>query len=558
MNIYVTIAIFLALFAFKVIYDYWDTKQSAIKKLNAKWAKLSEEEISYERKQTIPSYFESVQDKRVDIDDITFHDLDMETLFYDMNQTGSAIGEEYLYSLLRKPVISKEEYEERIKLIHIFEEDELARTEAGISFIKMGKLRKISVFEYLNMLDLFTNRGIILDYISLITVIASFALIPVLKLESLIFIVLAGIFSMYVYYTRKAKIGVYYDILMYLLRVFHGMDRLIKNNIPSLNDYTATMKDDLKEFQKFRRFSFLVVSSIDGGSIVDIIFDYIRMFFHLDLIKFHQMVHVVQNKKDVLCSIYEKLGLLDAMHAAASYRGYLKKNGYCEPTFVDDKKAGIIAEGLYHPFLTEPVKQTFQEEKSVLLTGSNASGKSTFLKAVALNAILAQTIGTAVADLYQAPKYKIFSSMALSDNLFENESYFVVEIKSLKRIMDTLEEEIPTLCFIDEVLRGTNTLERISASAEILKTITNGNVMCFAATHDGELTYILEKYYSNYHFTEQIVKNQIHFEYLLHKGRATSKNAISLLSMFHYDKKVVEDARKLAEGYLENGTWPVL
>ena len=103
----------------------------------------------------------------------------------------------------------------------------------------------------------------------------------------------------------------------------------------------------------------------------------------------------------------------------------------------------------------------------MLLTGSNASGKSTFLKSVALNAILAQTIYTVMADSYRAPYFRIYSSMALKDNLMGNESYFIVEIKSLKRIYESADEKVPMLCLIDEVLRGTNTVERIAASSQI-------------------------------------------------------------------------------------------
>ena len=76
---------------------------------------------------------------------------------------------------------------------------------------------------------------------------------------------------------------------------------------------------------------------------------------------------------------------------------------------------------------------------SVLITGSNASGKSTFIKSAAINAILAQTINTVCAKSYQASFFKVYTSMALTDNLFANESYYVVEIKSLKRILDVVE-----------------------------------------------------------------------------------------------------------------------
>lgn len=94
--------------------------------------------------------------------------------------------------------------------------------------------------------------------------------------------------------------------------------------------------------------------------------------------------------------------------------------------------------------------------------------------------------------------------MSLRDNLTNNESYYIVEIKSIKRILDSINDEIPTLCFVDEVLRGTNTIERIAASSHILKSLTDKNALCFAATHDIELTNILENIYSNYHLRKML------------------------------------------------------
>ena len=94
--------------------------------------------------------------------------------------------------------------------------------------------------------------------------------------------------------------------------------------------------------------------------------------------------------------------------------------------------------------------------------------------------MLAQTIWPRPARAkYEAPFFQIYSSMALRDNLQGNESYYIVEIKSLKRILNHVNEDVPMLCFVDEVLRGTNTVERIAASAQILKSLAKEGVICF-------------------------------------------------------------------------------
>ena len=146
--------------------------------------------------------------------------------------------------------------------------------------------------------------------------------------------------------------------------------------------------------------------------------------------------------------------------------------------------------------------------------------------------------------------------MALRDSIESGESYYIVEIKSLKRIMDKANEAGDRiLCFVDEVLRGTNTIERIAASSQILKELEAKSVLCFAATHDIELTYILKDYYSNYHFTEQVVDNEIVFSYELMKGRATSRNAIKLLEIIGYNKEIVEKAQNRAKDFANTGVW---
>ena len=149
--------------------------------------------------------------------------------------------------------------------------------------------------------------------------------------------------------------------------------------------------------------------------------------------------------------------------------------------------------------------------------------------------------------------------MSLKDDLISGQSYYMVEIRAVKRILDQVrlagEEHGCVLCFVDEVLRGTNTLERIAASAEILSWLAGANAMCFAATHDIELTHILEENYSNYHFQEYVKENEVLFDYKLYPGRAVSKNAIKLLRMLGYDEGMTEHAEARVKHFEESGNW---
>jgi len=146
--------------------------------------------------------------------------------------------------------------------------------------------------------------------------------------------------------------------------------------------------------------------------------------------------------------------------------------------------------------------------------------------------------------------------MALRDDLENSESYYIVEIRSLQRILDKVKEsKVPVLCFIDEVLRGTNTLERIASSSEILAYLAGKGAMCFAATHDIELTNMLKKYYVNYHFEEHVDEEDVLFDYRLREGAANTRNAIKLLNMIGYDKVITYNAEKQARDFLKSGLW---
>ncbi len=225
---------------------------------------------------------------------------------------------------------------------------------------------------------------------------------------------------------------------------------------------------------------------------------------------------------------------------------------YCEPIF--DSKLEVEAKGLAHPLVAAPVRNDLDWTRSVLITGANASGKSTFTKTMAVNAILAQSILTCTAERFVMPRAHIMTSMAMRDSLQSGESYFIVEIRSLKRIVDALEQLRPVLCFIDEILRGTNTIERISASQALLKYIAGQNCLCMAATHDLELTRLVPEY-PQMHFREDLTEEGMHFSFKIIEGPSNTRNAIALLSLMHFPETVTQSAAQVAEEFAQTGQW---
>jgi DNA mismatch repair ATPase MutS len=521
--------------------------------LKEEWLSIPGEEYTSEKFNSLKEFYRSAMDDRYDIDDITWNDLDMDELYMLMNNTQSAIGEEYLYALLRKPCFSIEELEERNRLMEFFHEDETSRLALQLKLRQIGKLKTISVYEYMNRLRDEKAENNLPHYLMALGLILSAALIfikPGLGGICTVFFVGNNIFR---YYMKKAKIEKYLTVFSYLSRLLSNVHGIIKLDIPEIRTYIDTLRQDAEVFHGFQNGAALLVSGNPSGSLTDAFLDYLRMLFHIDLIRYNSMLSFFQKNREVLDRIFKAVGYLDSCLAASSFRDKLPL--YCLPELTRTSIPKLSVNGLYHPLLETPVPNSITEDRSVLITGSNASGKSTFIKTLAINALLSQTIYTSVSSEYKASYFIIFSSMALRDSIFKNESYYIVEIKSLKRILDRVNKEIPTLVFIDEVLRGTNTLERIAASSRILVSLAKRNTLCFAATHDIELTHILENYYSNYHFQEQIVDNRILFDYKLYKGRAVSKNAIKLLSLLGYTQDIIKNAETAAEDFLSDGEW---
>ena len=267
------------------------------------------------------------------------------------------------------------------------------------------------------------------------------------------------------------------------------------------------------------------------------------------------MLRILQDNKQESIDIVEKIGYLDAVISIGYFRAALPH--YCVPELAEGADEPLtISEG-FHPAISYPVSNSFSQKKGMLVTGSNASGKSTFLKMTAINAVLAQTIHTCAAKSYRGNYYRIYSSMALRDNLASGESYYIVEIKALKRIVDAAAEpsQSPLLCFVDEVLRGTNTVERIAASVQILRKLSEQGIYCFAATHDIELTHLLEDVYDNYHFEEEVRDGDVLFSYRLLEGRAHTRNAIRLLEIIGFSDEIIQKADNMAKDFLETGEW---
>lgn len=553
-TIYIYLGCFVLFFLMvgvRAISDRRSRQKRFREQMKAQWGQASKRSYSPQQMEKLTHYFYLKEQNDFVIDDITWKDLDMDRVFRQMNHTNSSIGEEYLYQLLRTPVFDKDELEKRDAFIRFFMEHEEERLQVQEIYGNIGRTKHASVIGYLTEFQELKVKKTVCYSLHQLALVISMAGIFWLPQLFIVLFIMALAWNVAAYFREKRRVEVYLEAFSYISNTLKKVSLFQKVQEPFLKPYTEELVALADKMKAFRNGCWLLKSGSDlSGGLEDVIMDYVRVLFHVDLQQFNKMLRQLYVHEADLLELYEKIGYLESMLVIASYRKFL---GSCSvPVFTNCRE--LYMEELYHPLIEAPVANSIHANKGVLLTGSNASGKSTFLRTVAINALLAQTIATVCAKKCSMPFAKIYSSMALQDHLEREESYYIVEIKALKRILDA-SGDMPVLCFVDEVLRGTNTVERIAASSELLLSLNQKNIICFAASHDIELTYLLEQQYDNYHFSEEIDNGQVLFNYKLQKGRTASRNAIKLLEVMGYDETIILRAQNRAQHFLESNEW---
>ncbi|MBE5876898.1 MAG: hypothetical protein E7290_08450 [Lachnospiraceae bacterium] len=560
MELIVFLGLIFAVFLYVMIRGSVEAKQAKIKlrnRLREEYTErfldneLSEEELALIKKRFLYRHAEEII-----IDDITWNDLDMDDVFCQMNRTCSAVGAEALYDMLRRPKQRKDDFEGFEEDVNYLMGQEEERLNLQMVLSNLRRKGRYSLYDYIDYLERLGKRSNMVHILQLALFIASVGLIFVNSSLGVMALIAMACVNITTYLGHKGKVAPYVSTFSYIMKMLDCADEILAQPLTGMSEYREKLKKNREAFRDFKKGSSMVFKMNDAGAgdPGEIIFDYVKMMTHIDLIQFNKMLNKTLECKKEIIELAECIGYLDAMIAIGSFRASLPY--YAIPQLQESKMTEIGIEEGYHPMLREPVANSFKQKRGVVITGSNASGKSTFLKMVAINAILAQTVHTCTAKCYEASMFRILSSMSLRDNLDSGESYYMVEIKALKRIMDAASKEgNPVLCFVDEVLRGTNTVERIAASTQILIKLYTSGVCCFAATHDIELTYLLEKEYDNYHFEEEVRDGDVLFSYCLHTGRAQTRNAIRLLQIIGFSEDIIKEAEDLASSFMKTSIW---
>ena len=325
------------------------------------------------------------------------------------------------------------------------------------------------------------------------------------------------------------------ESLVRLKSILFVSESLTKNKNQVFTEEVQEVENILRELvplkKTLRSFGFLT-----GNAEMDFAETYKNVLFLSEARSFSKAQKYFKKYGEEIFKLYYLLGKIDCQIGIISISKAYGTN------FADFGEK-ISGKNLYTPLLKEPVANDLDLEKSMILTGSNASGKSTYLRTIGINAVFALSFGIFFGEKFEIKPMKLRSAIDISDSIMENLSYFMAESKAIGAMIEDGEEKI---ILLDEIFRGTNTIDRIAAATAALKYLAKTNHVV-AATHDIELTILLKDLYKNMHFEEKIEDGDIKFDYLLKEGPATSRNAIAILDNLNYPREIISEARALSK-----------
>ncbi len=508
------------------------------------WAKVKTDNINISK---LEWYAPSNSKKFHEIGNQTITDIDFYPLFAFVNRTTSKVGEQFLHHKLKTPTNSKEELTKLDEQITFFENNAKEREEAQVELSKLSSDDAYHIAVLLNKKLVHKPNWFQWLYIDVILLVVSGIASIQYPYFLLLTIIIAAFNITYLNYWNKRHILSLTKALTQLNLLINVSKKLSKQQLPFENGAVLTGVGIFAKFQRKIRILFINVnprSPEDISQSLVYLFELFKSLFLIDIFTVFSLANAIENNQPHISSLFEYVGNIDSALSIASLRS--SSVNTCKPIFTTEEKS-ISVKAITHPLIENCVPNNLHLlNKGLLLTGSNMSGKTTFLRTLSINALLAQTIYTCFADEYKAPFLKLFTSIRIEDDLFQRKSYFLEEVTIMGKLIEEADKTSSNLFIMDEVFKGTNTIERIAAAKSVLSYLNKNNLV-FVATHDIELLEMLSKEYDLYHFTETIQEGKLIFDHKLKKGELKTKNAIKILELSNYPTEIINEATQISK-----------
>ena len=484
-------------------------------------------------------------------------DLDLfgpQSLFHRINRTVTTGGSDFLAKELAETrVRSIDEIEKRREVIREMAEKEPMRS-AFLAQGRGGQISTAAIMEALHAVQQLRISRLAAHRATYVAAIGSLVVFYGL-LAGAVFGPLSGAFPMlwvlfqitavYLLFGHTLKrvnqsiniilprLGTYVGLIMQIvtadLKSQEGRDiirQLSADEWLRVGDGTSGMQDALKSFRLLKG----IISDLDQRNEV-----WMPISNALYLADFFIVRRFLQWQDRYLMRIDDWLDAVshfDALVSMATFR--YNEPGATEAELTDADEVVYEACGLYHPFLGQQAVRndfTISDRHYYIVTGANMAGKSTFLRSVGINYVLASCGMPVFADSLRVSLFSLFSSMRTTDDLAHGISYFNAELLRLQQLIETCRQNHHTLIILDEILKGTNSLDKLNGSRLFLQSVATLPITGIIATHDLELSKMEQEYpdrFHNYCFEIQF-SDEITYAYRLSEGVARNQNATYLL-----------------------------
>ena len=524
------------------------SRKKDIERLKDSFGKLKEDSFDFEQ---IEKYFKNKDHSgsfQV-LTNKTCEDLNFRELFMFLDRTYSRPGQQFLYNKLRTIPAGSQEVDFDERLIQRFSDDENFRM---FTQTKLDKLNKLNKEDSYYISTLFQEEHVqppkwffvvrMLSFASLLSIIS------VIINPKMIF-VLIGVFivNLGIHYWNKKNLFQYLGSIPQLLRL-KGIAQKLHTD-PLLKEIAPNLNDSIKIIGQVRnRMSFFQMEAKLQGDLEALFWamlEIVKIAFLLEPLLLFSVLKRLDKKRKEIEDVFCFVGCIDALMSIASLRKGLSV--YCTPTISMDK-ISILAKHIYHPLITNCEPNSIDiVDKSILLTGSNMSGKTSFIRTIGINLITGLTINTCFAESMSISRLRIYSAIRISDDLLNDKSYYFEEVLTIKDMIEKCQNGKPNLFLLDEIFKGTNTIERISAGKAVLSALAKNNNIVFVSTHDIELTDMLSGEYELFHFSEIVTDNSVGFDYKLKEGKLKNRNAIRILQINDYPDEVIDEAIEISK-----------
>ncbi|HLP15235.1 MAG TPA: hypothetical protein VK470_03190, partial [Bacteroidota bacterium] len=523
-------------------------KKKRIEQLRSSWGKQIDK---YRNLDLIASYHRMATPagSELFVDPKTWRDLDFDAIFIRMDRNISGIGQQYLYHLL-----------------HQYEQDEAVLKQRSdlTAALKTDRHLRESI-----QLNLFGLSGVSSYFIANLMLSGNlphtkfyrlFYLCPILSIASLVMISFNGAFliaAIVLAITNIILNKIFSHRIYEYFAGFSGLNALIVAALALGEIASAQAVPEIDALKRYRtqlrslkkKMGYFVIDKTSLPEMAALAIEYLNMFFLFDIVAYYRSADTLLKHREEMHEVFKLVANLDAAAAVASYCEEIPY--YATPVF-HDKGIGFL--DLYHPLIPDAVPNSVDSlSESMLITGSNMSGKTSFIKTIGINVILAQTLHFALARSLTLPQLRVKSSITRAENLEEGKSYFFAEIEAINTLLELSKTAGRYLFLIDEIFRGTNTIERLASSAAVLNHLDAENLV-LVTTHDIELQDLLEHTFRMVHFSEQVEDGRFFFNYKIQQGPCSSGNAVRLLEIMNYPSSVVSEARTVVADLLQHAS----